>query len=145
MHSRMPLDPTHVRLKLEHACDQWHSSRESTASYRWHCKFRQNAEGITNELREQIMELLPMVAEANAISDRLTKKRTFEIMILSGPAAGLPANEAKVMVKMINLETGNRWMLSRSNFIDRRFMMQAIMRSAEQGEYDDSRHEKGSR
>jgi hypothetical protein len=83
------------------------------------------------------MELLPMVAEANAISDRLTKKRTFEIMILSGPAAGLPANEAKVMVKMINLETGNRWMLSRSNFIDRRFMMQAIMRSAEQGEYDD--------
>jgi hypothetical protein len=21
-HSRMPLDPTHVRLKLEHACDQ---------------------------------------------------------------------------------------------------------------------------
>lgn len=93
--------------------------------------------GITNELREQIMELLPMVAEANAISDRLGKKRTFEIMILSGPAAGLPANEAKVMVKMINLETGNRWMLSRSNFIDRRFMMQAIMRSAEQGEYDD--------
>eukprot|EP00729_Bicosta_minor_P015103 gene15103-21261_t len=61
--------------------------------------------GITNELREQIMELLPMVAEANAISDRLNKKRTFEIMILSGPAAGLPANEAKVMVKMINLET----------------------------------------
>jgi hypothetical protein len=93
--------------------------------------------GITNELREQIMELLPMVAEANAISDRLNKKRTFEIMILSGPAAGLPANEAKVMVKMINLETGNRWMLSRSNFIDRRFMMQAIMRSAEQGEYDE--------
>jgi hypothetical protein len=27
----MTLDPTHVRLKLLHACDQWHSSRESTA------------------------------------------------------------------------------------------------------------------
>jgi hypothetical protein len=27
----MPLDPTHVRLTLFHACDQWHSSRESTA------------------------------------------------------------------------------------------------------------------
>jgi hypothetical protein len=25
----MPLDPTHVRFKLLHACDQWHSSRES--------------------------------------------------------------------------------------------------------------------
>jgi hypothetical protein len=27
----MPLDPTYARLKLLHACDQWHSSRESTA------------------------------------------------------------------------------------------------------------------
>jgi hypothetical protein len=31
LHSRMSLDPTHVRLKLLHACDQWHSSQESTA------------------------------------------------------------------------------------------------------------------
>jgi hypothetical protein len=31
LHSRMPMDPAHVRLKLLHACDQWHSSRESTA------------------------------------------------------------------------------------------------------------------
>jgi hypothetical protein len=30
LHSRMPLDPTHVRLKLLHACDQWHSSRKFT-------------------------------------------------------------------------------------------------------------------
>jgi hypothetical protein len=28
LHSRMPLDPTHVRLKRCHACDQWHSSRK---------------------------------------------------------------------------------------------------------------------
>jgi hypothetical protein len=27
----MPLDPTHVRLKLLHACGQWHSSREPIA------------------------------------------------------------------------------------------------------------------
>jgi hypothetical protein len=31
LHSRMPLDPTHVRLKLLHASDQCHSSRVSTA------------------------------------------------------------------------------------------------------------------
>jgi hypothetical protein len=30
LHSRLPLDPTHVRLKLLHACDQWHSSRKFT-------------------------------------------------------------------------------------------------------------------
>jgi hypothetical protein len=28
----LPLDPTHVRLKLLHACDQWHSSRVFTTS-----------------------------------------------------------------------------------------------------------------
>jgi hypothetical protein len=30
LHSRMQLDPTHVRLKLLQACDQWHSSRVFT-------------------------------------------------------------------------------------------------------------------
>jgi hypothetical protein len=30
LHPRMPFDPTHVRLKLLHARDQWHSSRVST-------------------------------------------------------------------------------------------------------------------
>jgi hypothetical protein len=36
LHSRMPLDPTPLllRLKLLHACDQWHSSRVSTSSNR---------------------------------------------------------------------------------------------------------------
>jgi hypothetical protein len=29
----MPLVPTPLRLKLEHACDQWHSSQTSTASF----------------------------------------------------------------------------------------------------------------
>jgi C-terminal processing protease CtpA/Prc len=33
LHSRVSLDPTHVRLKLLHACDQWHSSRASTTTY----------------------------------------------------------------------------------------------------------------
>ena len=28
LHSRMPLDPTLARVKLFHACDQWHSFQE---------------------------------------------------------------------------------------------------------------------
>jgi len=117
----------------------WDSAQSEIASGRGFEKTTGSSPGgITNELREQIMELLPMVSEANAISDRLSRQRSFEIMILSGPAAGLPPSEAKVMVKMINLQTGNRWMLSSNNFIDRRYMMQAMMRKAEQdGEEDD--------
>lgn len=59
-------------------------------------------------------------------------------MILSGPAAGLPQSEAKVMIKMANLVTNNRWMLSRSNFIDRRFMMQKLMQAMQADDDDDS-------
>jgi len=121
----------------------WDSAQSEIASGRGFEKTTGSSPGgITNELREQIMELLPMVSEANAISDRLSKQRSFEIMILSGPAAGLPPSEAKVMVKMINLKTGNRWMLSSNNFIDRRYMMQAMMRKAEQeGEEQDGDEE----
>jgi hypothetical protein len=45
LHSRMPLDPTHVRLKLLHACDQWHSSRVFAPLTGLHCKLRPNTEG----------------------------------------------------------------------------------------------------
>jgi hypothetical protein len=47
--SRMPLDPTHVRLKLLHACDQWHASRGSTPLTGWHCKLRPNTEGQSDQ------------------------------------------------------------------------------------------------
>jgi hypothetical protein len=35
-----------ARLKLVHACDQWHSSRLCTPLTGWHCKFRPNTEGV---------------------------------------------------------------------------------------------------
>jgi hypothetical protein len=46
LHSRMPLDPTQVRLKLLHACDQLHSSRASTPLTGWHCKLCPTTEGL---------------------------------------------------------------------------------------------------
>jgi hypothetical protein len=36
LHLRMPLDPTHVHMKLLHTCDQWHSSRVSAPLTGWH-------------------------------------------------------------------------------------------------------------
>jgi hypothetical protein len=40
LHLRMPLDPTHVRLTLLQAYDQWHSSRVSPPLTGWHRKLR---------------------------------------------------------------------------------------------------------
>ena len=49
LHSRMPLSFTPVlRLKLLHACDQWHSSRVFTPLTGPHCKLRPNTEGRRN-------------------------------------------------------------------------------------------------
>jgi hypothetical protein len=47
--SRMPLVPTSARLKILHACDQWHSSRVFTPLIGSHCKFRQNTKGTRME------------------------------------------------------------------------------------------------
>jgi hypothetical protein len=51
LHSRMPLYFTPLlRLKLLHACDQWHSSLVLECSLpltSWHCKFNPNTEGTT--------------------------------------------------------------------------------------------------
>jgi hypothetical protein len=48
LHMRMPLVLMPARLKLLHARDQWHFSRESTALTGWHCKLCPNTEGGSN-------------------------------------------------------------------------------------------------
>ena len=36
--------------------------------------------------QEQVLELLPMVTEVNAISEELNKQRTFEVVLISAAA-----------------------------------------------------------
>jgi hypothetical protein len=45
----MSLVPTPARLTLLHGCDQWHSSRVSTASYCYHRKLCRNTVKATGE------------------------------------------------------------------------------------------------
>jgi hypothetical protein len=46
LHSRIPfLVPTPARLKLEHVCDKWHSSRVFAHRTGCHCKLRPNTGG----------------------------------------------------------------------------------------------------
>jgi hypothetical protein len=54
LHSRMPLDPTHVRLKRYHACDEWYYSRVSTSSYCYHRKLHPNTEGKWGRTKLQV-------------------------------------------------------------------------------------------
>lgn len=48
-------------------------------------------------LREELIETLPMVEEANAISQELDRKVDFEILLLSPEARGLSKGRAEVI------------------------------------------------
>jgi len=39
-------------------------------------------------VQEQVLEILPMVSEVNAISEELEKYRSFEVVLLSAAARG---------------------------------------------------------
>ena len=77
-------------------------------------------------LQEQIMELLPQMAEVNAVSEELDKYRHFEPVILASTG---PENEGagtKLMVRVKNLQNDNVWLWERGKFINRRFIMQEM-------------------
>ncbi|KAJ8309975.1 hypothetical protein KUTeg_011840 [Tegillarca granosa] len=74
-------------------------------------------------LQEEVVEMLPMVNEANAIAEELNKKRKFELALISAQARGQKDGRTEVMVKMENTENGNYWMWDRNKFINRKFIM----------------------
>jgi len=78
------------------------------------------------QAQEQVLELLPMVSEVNAISEELDKKMIFEVILISGAAQGSMDNGTKVVVKMKNMLNNNVWTWDRGKFTNRRYIMQEL-------------------
>ncbi|XP_046842712.1 kinesin-like protein KIF28P [Xenia sp. Carnegie-2017] len=76
--------------------------------------------------QEQVLELLPLVGEANAVSEELDKHKNFELVLISGAAQGNLTGSTKVMVKMTDLLNGNSWLWDRGKFMNRRYLMQDL-------------------
>lgn len=95
-----------------------------------------DSEGLTRDqqkAQEQVLELLPLIGEVNAISEELQKQRSFEIVLFTGAALGLTgaaAQSTKVMVRIKSLSNGNEWLWDRVKFMDRRFLMQALYQAS---------------
>ncbi|KAH9487863.1 Kinesin-like protein kif28p [Bulinus truncatus] len=87
-------------------------------------------------LNEDLIQVLPMVFEANAMSEEMDKRVKFEICLVSPKARGLKEGISEVMVQMKNLENCNSWLLPRSNFINRKYMMQEMFQNYTEGEPD---------
>ncbi|XP_064648285.1 kinesin-like protein KIF28P isoform X2 [Lineus longissimus] len=84
-------------------------------------------------LQEDLVTILPMLNEANAMSEELDKKVKFECALISPQARGLREGRTEVKVKMVNMETGNEWMWDRIKFINRKYLMQEMYQNYVQG------------
>ena len=98
-----------------------------------------NRTGKTEEellLQEDLISLMPMVNEANAISEELDKKKSFEIALVSPQARGMSSGRTIVMVKMTDLVHGNYWMWDRNKFINRKYKMVEMYQNYVDGDPD---------
>lgn len=85
--------------------------------------------GLTKDqqqAQEQVLELLPLVSEANAMSEELDKQKAFEVILIAGAVQESGSKETKVVVKMKNLLNDNVWLWERGKFLNRRFLMQDL-------------------
>ncbi|TNN19372.1 Kinesin-like protein, partial [Schistosoma japonicum] len=87
-------------------------------------KPKQKEEAI---LQQQLLELLPLINEVNAIAEELNKQRKFEVILLPPTAQAFKYGElkrTKVMIRMKCTNTGHMWLWDRGKFMTRRFLMQ---------------------
>ncbi|XP_035212141.1 kinesin-like protein KIF28P [Stegodyphus dumicola] len=85
-------------------------------------------------LNKDLLEVLPGVEEANAISEELDKKVKFEIMLLSPQWLGKTSGRTEVYVKMRNLETGVEFEWPKDKFLNRMYVMKEMYQNYESGE-----------
>ncbi|XP_078483346.1 kinesin-like protein KIF28 isoform X2 [Ciona intestinalis] len=76
------------------------------------------------QLQEDLLSIMPMVNEANAMAEELDQKMMFEIALISPQVRGLKDGRTEVCIKAKNLLTDNEYMWSRPNFVDRKYGMQ---------------------
>ncbi|XP_052248408.1 kinesin-like protein KIF28P [Dreissena polymorpha] len=78
-------------------------------------------------LQEDLIQMLPMVSEANAMAEELHKGVKFEINLVSPQARGQKNGKTEVMVKMLAQDgSGNDWLWDRNKFINRKYIMQEM-------------------
>lgn len=85
-------------------------------------------------LQQDLIDLIPMVEEANAMSEELNRRVKFEIKMLSATARGLQHGRTEVFVKMVNLDHDLEYLWDREKFIRRKYLMQEMYQNFQEGE-----------
>ncbi|XP_071966233.1 kinesin-like protein KIF28 [Antedon mediterranea] len=87
-------------------------------------------------LQEDLIEMVPMVNEVNAMSDELKKNVRFQIALVSPKARGLKTGRTEVMVIMKNVKNENEFLWNKDKFLNRRYLMQEMYQYFVEGDKD---------
>ncbi|XP_064610663.1 kinesin-like protein KIF28 isoform X2 [Liolophura sinensis] len=93
-------------------------------------------------LKDDMLELIPAIEEANSISEELDKKMKFELMVVSPEARGEIHGRTEVMVRVVHLETKHEWIWTRQKFLNRKYIMQEMYQNYQEGDEWDLPKEK---
>lgn len=85
-------------------------------------------------LQEDLLQMVPMIGETNAMAEELGKKVKFEIMLVSPQARGLKEGRTEVKVKMKSLKDDAEWIWDRNKFLNRKFLMQEMYQNYIEGD-----------
>ncbi|XP_033111082.1 kinesin-like protein KIF28P [Anneissia japonica] len=87
-------------------------------------------------LQEDLIEIVPMVSEVNAMSEELKKNVRFQIALISPKARGLKNGHTEVMIIMKNIENENEFLWNKDKFLNRRYLMQEMYQDFVEGDKD---------
>ncbi|XP_018021653.1 kinesin-like protein KIF28P isoform X2 [Hyalella azteca] len=78
-------------------------------------------------LQDELLQVMPMVEEANSISEELDKRVKFEIMLVAPEVIGAQGKgKTQIHVKMKNLENGTEFVWPQEKFRDRLYQMKEM-------------------
>ncbi|XP_040824244.1 kinesin-like protein KIF28P [Ochotona curzoniae] len=95
-----------------------------------------NADPSILAVFQDYIKLMPLVAEANQISEELHKDLQMELKVknlASSDSRGCDLQK-EVMVKVTNLKTREVWLWSKAKFINRKFLMEELYQRFRDGE-----------
>ncbi|XP_078377646.1 kinesin-like protein KIF28 [Oculina patagonica] len=87
-------------------------------------------------LQEDLVQMVPMVNESNAMAEELGKPVKFEILLVSPQARGLKEGRTEVKVKMKSTEDDAEWIWDRNKFVNRTYLMKEMFQNYFEGEED---------
>ncbi|XP_022096862.1 kinesin-like protein KIF28P [Acanthaster planci] len=87
-------------------------------------------------LQEDLVQLMPMVIEANAMSEELKKGVRFEIVLISPQARGQKHSRTELAVLMRCNDNDNEFLWDKNKFLNRKYLMQEMYQNFVDGEPD---------